>query len=237
MEGAREAACRDSGMRAFGIRDGLNRTEEQHTGAAHLQRRLYSTCCCRLSPHDELTCPVLPCLLSICPCRTITPYEDGSACNAVAFDYSGQYLAVGGADVKIYGTKQVRRALSRLGALFSSRAGDLAGSSLGPTTILGAVALRYLLCGNCHVRFPAWVNDLVPSMSSAYSTSAPRPSAAGLRAHPHLPGPAQEGRPVPALRDRRQDAVCGRRGPQPAHLWPPSLSQHQQRQQRRQLIC
>jgi len=39
--------------------------------------------------------------------RTLTPYED-APCSAVAFDYSGQYLAVGGADARVYGQKQVR---------------------------------------------------------------------------------------------------------------------------------
>ncbi len=38
--------------------------------------------------------------------RSIAPF-DGAACNAVAFDWSGQYLAVGGSDARIYATKQV----------------------------------------------------------------------------------------------------------------------------------
>lgn len=37
--------------------------------------------------------------------KSFTPYED-SGCRSVAFDYSGQYLAVGGADARIYGQKQ-----------------------------------------------------------------------------------------------------------------------------------
>ncbi|KAG2434979.1 hypothetical protein HYH02_011978 [Chlamydomonas schloesseri] len=37
--------------------------------------------------------------------KTIEPYTDGP-CTSVAFDHSGQYLAVGGPTVKIYGQKQ-----------------------------------------------------------------------------------------------------------------------------------
>lgn len=37
--------------------------------------------------------------------KTLTPYED-APCTSVAFDYSGLYLAVGGADARIYGQKQ-----------------------------------------------------------------------------------------------------------------------------------
>ena len=37
-------------------------------------------------------------------CRALSPYDD-QPCTSVAFDYSGQYLAVGGADARVYGTK------------------------------------------------------------------------------------------------------------------------------------
>mmetsp|Transcript_13631 Transcript_13631/g.29224 ORF Transcript_13631/g.29224 Transcript_13631/m.29224 type:complete len:512 (-) Transcript_13631:704-2239(-) len=37
--------------------------------------------------------------------KTLEPY-DGAACNTLAFDFSGMYLAVGGADARIYGQKQ-----------------------------------------------------------------------------------------------------------------------------------
>ena len=40
------------------------------------------------------------------PCRTIEPYED-FPCSTVAFDYTGLYLGVGGADARVYGQKQV----------------------------------------------------------------------------------------------------------------------------------
>ena len=39
--------------------------------------------------------------------RTIVPYED-FPCSTVAFDYTGLYLGVGGADARVYGQKQVR---------------------------------------------------------------------------------------------------------------------------------
>lgn len=42
-------------------------------------------------------------------CRSFSPYEGlPASCHAVAFDFSGQYLAVGGPDVQIYNSKQVR---------------------------------------------------------------------------------------------------------------------------------
>lgn len=37
--------------------------------------------------------------------KTLSPYED-APCTSVAFDYTGLYLAVGGADARIYGQKQ-----------------------------------------------------------------------------------------------------------------------------------
>jgi hypothetical protein len=42
-------------------------------------------------------------------CRTLVPYEGGDApgAAAVAFDHSGNYLAVGGVDARVYGVKQV----------------------------------------------------------------------------------------------------------------------------------
>lgn len=35
----------------------------------------------------------------------LTPYDDAS-CAKVAFDHSGLYLAVGGSDARVYGSKQ-----------------------------------------------------------------------------------------------------------------------------------
>lgn len=39
--------------------------------------------------------------------KTLTPY-DSAATSCCAFDYSGQWLAVGGADARVYAVKQVR---------------------------------------------------------------------------------------------------------------------------------
>lgn len=44
--------------------------------------------------------------------RTLTPYEAGIPSQAVTFDHSGQYLAVGGGDARVYGTKQDWAALA-----------------------------------------------------------------------------------------------------------------------------
>ena len=38
--------------------------------------------------------------------HSLDPYEGASPCNTVKFDHSGHYLAIGGQDVRIYGTKQ-----------------------------------------------------------------------------------------------------------------------------------
>lgn len=39
--------------------------------------------------------------------KTFTPYEEGVPCGAAEFDHSGLFLAIGGADARICGLKQV----------------------------------------------------------------------------------------------------------------------------------
>lgn len=40
-------------------------------------------------------------------CRELQPYDE-PACRAATYDFSGQYLAVGGSDLRVYAPKQVR---------------------------------------------------------------------------------------------------------------------------------
>jgi hypothetical protein len=39
-------------------------------------------------------------------CRELRPYDE-PMCRAVSFDYSSQFLAVGGSDLRVYAPKQV----------------------------------------------------------------------------------------------------------------------------------
>lgn len=45
-------------------------------------------------------------------CRELQPYDE-PACRAATYDFSGQYLAVGGSDLRVYAPKQVRLAVVR----------------------------------------------------------------------------------------------------------------------------
>lgn len=56
-------------------------------------------------------CLRMPETLSVClACaarRELQPYDEPT-CRAAIYDYSGQYLAVGGSDLRVYAPKQVR---------------------------------------------------------------------------------------------------------------------------------
>ncbi|MEW5314056.1 MAG: hypothetical protein WDW38_005580 [Sanguina aurantia] len=53
--------------------------------------------------------------------KTLEPYDDGSACLTVSFDYSGQFLAVGGADARVYSIKAAEATLVRTFTDFPKR--------------------------------------------------------------------------------------------------------------------
>jgi hypothetical protein len=41
-------------------------------------------------------------------CRELQPFEEPT-CRTASYDYSSQYLAVGGSDLRVYAPKQVRQ--------------------------------------------------------------------------------------------------------------------------------
>lgn len=57
---------------------------------------------------NVLTCDLLLHLMSISSCRELQPYDEPT-CRAACYDYSSQYLAVGGTDLRVYAPKQVRQ--------------------------------------------------------------------------------------------------------------------------------